>query len=254
LGCRFMSSVVYIRFYAELNDFLPFEKRQLTFTHFFSGHPTVKDLIESLGIPHTEVDLILVNGRSVDFTHRAADGEQISVYPIFEALDISPLLQVRPEPLRESRFVLDTHLGKLASYLRMLGFDTLYHNSYTDQELAEISVNERRILLTRDRGLLKRAVVNHGYLVRSEKGHQQVAEVLHRFDLFNAIDPFTRCMQCNELLSKVSKAEVKGQVPAKVEQVCDQFSCCPACNRIYWKGSHFKKMNEFIDRLRAERL
>ncbi len=253
MGCRFMSSVVYMRFYAELNDFLPPEKRQLTFPHYFSGQPAVKDLIESLGIPHTEVDLILVNGRSVNFTHRAADGEQISVYPIFEALDISPLLQVRPEPLRESRFVLDTHLGKLASYLRMLGFDTLYHNSYTDQELAEISVNERRILLTRDRGLLKRAVVNHGYLVRSEKGPEQVAEVLDRFDLFNAIDPFTRCMQCNVLLSRVSKAEVKGQVPAKVEQRCDQFSRCPGCARIYWKGSHFKEMNEFIDRLRAER-
>lgn len=237
-----------LRFYAELNDFLPPERRQKTFRHAFSGQPTVKDLIESLGVPHTEVDLILVNGASVDFTHRAAGGDRISVFPVFEALDITPLLRVRPEPLREPRFVLDTHLGRLAAYLRMLGFDARYRNSFTDEELAEISAREHRILLTRDRGLLKRAVVTHGYLVRSEEAHRQIREVLSRFDLAASINPFSRCMRCNEALKKASLDEVREQVPEKVQQHCSEYSRCPGCGRVYWKGSHYRKMLHLIGR------
>ncbi len=244
-----MSSVAFFRFYAELNDFISPGRRQVAFSHSFSGQPTVKDLIESLGVPHTEVDLILVNGVSVDFSRRVADGDRISVFPVFEALDISPLLQVRPEPLREPRFVLDTHLGRLAAYLRMLGFDTLYRNSYTDEELAEISAKERRILLTRDRGLLKRSLVTHGYLVRSDESREQISEVLSRFDLQDLISPFTRCMQCNEPLSRVSPAAVKERVPEKVWKNCSEFSHCPGCRRVYWKGSHYKRMQGLIRRL-----
>ena len=244
-----MPSMAYIRFYAELNDFLPSHKRQVTFTHSFSGTPAVKDLIESLGVPHTEVDLILVNGQSVDFSRQVKDGDRISVYPVFESLDISPVLQVRPEPLRETRFILDTHLGRLASYLRMLGFDTLYRNSYTDKELAEISSAEWRILLTRDRGLLKRSIVTHGYLVRSMEPRDQVEEVLSRFDLFNSIRPFTRCMQCNQELTGASTDEVKDQVPERVLEYCSEFSRCPGCERIYWKGTHYREMINFINQL-----
>ncbi len=244
-----MASSADLRFYAELNDFLPPARQQVTFSHFFSGRPTVKDLIESLGVPHTEVDLILVNGVSVGFSHQVADSDRISVFPVFEALDISPLLQVRPEPLREPRFVLDTHLGRLAAYLRMLGFDTLYRNDYTDEELAEISAKERRILITRDRGLLKRSVVTHGYLVRSDESREQVSEVLSRFDLKDLISPFTRCMQCNEPLSRVSPATVKERVPEKVWKNCSEFSRCPGCRRVYWKGSHYKKMQGLIEKL-----
>src|SRR5262249_31383318 len=150
------------RFYAELNDFLPPGRRGVTFTYSFEGSPSIKDLIEALGVPHTEVDLILVNGESVDFAYRVREGDRISVYPVFESLDITPLLRVRPRPLRETRFVLDTHLGRLAAYLRLLGFDTLYRNDAGDDELARISSGEGRILLTRDRGLLKRSQVTHG--------------------------------------------------------------------------------------------
>jgi len=241
-----MTSVAYLRFYAELNDFLPSERRQATFTHNFSEHQTVKDLIEALGIPHTEVDLILVNGASVNFTYRPATGDRISVYPVFEALDITPLLQVRPEPLREPKFVLDTHLGRLASYLRMLGFDTLYRNSFDDEELAEISAGEHRILLTRDRGLLKRSRVTHGYLVRSDEPREQVVEVLSRFDLFDSIKPFNRCMQCNGLLESADPEAVKEKIPDKVWRYCSEYSRCPGCNRVYWKGTHYQKMLKLI--------
>ncbi|MCL4402662.1 MAG: Mut7-C ubiquitin/RNAse domain-containing protein, partial [Acidobacteria bacterium] len=135
------------RFYAELNDFLAPERRARPFDREFIDASTVKDMIESFGIPHTEVDLILANGESVDFDYIVRDGDRISVYPMFEALDISPLLRVRPRPLRDPRFVLDIHLGRLAGYLRMMGFDTLYRNDYTDAELARISRDEHRILL-----------------------------------------------------------------------------------------------------------
>lgn len=155
-------SQVTIRCYAELNDFLPRQRRYRSFTHPWPGRTSIKDLIESLGIPHTEIDLILVNGKSVDFSYLVQPGDRISVYPVFESIDITPLVRVRPRPLREPRFVLDTHLGKLASYLRLLGFDTVYQNDADDATLARISATEHRILLTQDRGLLKRRLVTHG--------------------------------------------------------------------------------------------
>ncbi len=247
-----MASTVYMRFYAELNDLLPPEKRQITFAHNFFGQPAVKDLIESLGVPHTEVDLILVGEESVDFSYRVSDGDRISVYPVFEALDISRILQVRPETLREPRFVLDTHLGKLASYLRMLGFDTLYKNFISDETLANISANEHRILLTRDRGLLKRSAVTHGYLVRADDPRKQAEEILQRFDLVSAIKPFRLCMCCNEPLEKVMLEDVKEKVPPRVREQVNEYRRCPGCSRIYWKGSHHKKMAEFINRLSSD--
>ena len=183
-----MSQVTF-RFYAELNDFLPPPRRMVSFTHTFAGSVSVKDMIESLGVPHTEVDLILANGRSVDFTYLVAGGDRLSVYPVFESLDITPVLRVRPQPLRQTRFVLDTHLGRLASYLRLLGFDTLYRNDYADEELAHISSREKRILLTRDRGLLKRSEVTHGYCLRSTVSAEQLREVVQRFDLAGSARP-----------------------------------------------------------------
>src|SRR3990167_7796238 len=135
----------HFRFYAELNDFLPSERRQVTFARSFEGRASVKDMIGSLGVPHTEVEVILVNDSPVDFSYIVQDGDRISVYPIFESFDISPLVLLRPRPLREPKFVLDTHLGKLAAYLRILGFDTLYRNDYPDEELARVSAEEKRI-------------------------------------------------------------------------------------------------------------
>ncbi len=241
-----MSATVYMRFYAELNDFISPEKRQVPFSHSFFGQPPVKDLIESLGVPHTEVDLILVGGNSAGFYHRVKDGDMISVYPVFETFDISQILKVRPKPLRQTGFVLDVHLGKLAGFLRMLGFDLLYQNDYNDNILAEISAGEHRILLTRDRGLLKRSAVTHGYLVRSNNPREQLREVLHRFDLYNSIEPFRRCMRCNGLLEPVSVEEVRGKVPPRVFERISEYNRCPVCHRIYWKGSHYKKMAGFI--------
>jgi uncharacterized protein with PIN domain len=238
---------VSIRFYAELNDFLAPERRMVPFPCAFHVSAPVRDLIESLGVPHTEVDLILVNGRSADFSHLVEDGDRISVYPVFESIDIAPVTRLRPRPLRQTRFVLDVHLGRLAAYLRMMGFDSLYRNDYRDEELARLSGGEERILLTRDRELLKRAVVTRGYYVRATSPRQQLAEVLRRFDLFDSATPFARCLACNGLLEPVAKDAVGELLPPRVRERHDEFLRCDACARVYWKGSHHARMTKIVE-------
>ena len=235
------------RFYAELNDFLPYNRRQVAFTCSFQGHPSIKDIIESLGVPHPEIDLILVNGLSVDFSYPIKDGDRVSVYPVFEGLDISSLVQLRPRPLREPRFVLDTHLGRLAAYLRLLGFDCLYRNDYDDATLADISVNEKRILLTRDRGLLMRRLVTHAYCVRSSDPRQQIKEIVARFDLAGNVTPFKRCLRCNGLLEPVKKETVIDQLPPGTNQYYQEFYRCQGCHQIYWRGSHYAALQRLVN-------
>lgn len=238
---------VFLRFYAELNDHLPPEQqyRDIERTFFVPG--SVKDVIESCGVPHTEVELIVVNGASVDFSYTVRDGDRIAVYPMFEAVDISPALRVRPAPLRETKFVLDVHLGKLAAYLRMLGFDTSYRSCFDDAEIAAISAEEHRILLTRDRGLLKRGNVTHGYWLRETDSRRQAGEIVARFDLARAIRPFTRCMACNAELVDAPKSQVLDRLPPRAAELYDEFRQCPRCRRIYWKGSHYRRMEQWIE-------
>ena len=244
-----MSNVTF-RFYEELNDFLPQLWKKQDIPVNFKQRSSVKDMIESLGVPHTEIDLILVNGLSVDFSYIVQPQDRISVYPVFESFDISPLNRLRPEPLRKTRFVLDAHLGKLAKYLRMLGFDTLYSNQYLDAELADIaSSGAKRILLTRDHGLLKHKRISHGYFVREINPRRQVKEILTRFDLFKSIKAFSRCVHCNGLIIKVEKEQIIEQIPAEARKIFDHFVICEDCRHIYWQGSHYKRMLIFIDTL-----
>jgi uncharacterized protein len=239
-----------LRFYAELNDFLPREQRFREFERSFGTGTTVKDLIESTGVPHTEVELVLVNGRSLGFSHTVRDGDRISVYPTFESFDISPALQVRNEPLRRTRFVLDVHLGKLARHLRLLGFDTLYERNRSDPELAEISAHEHRILLTRDVGLLKRRIVTHGYYVRESDPGTQLAEVVARLDLARRIRPFTRCLNCNGELEPIDKKEVADRLESRTRRHFEEFWMCRECKNIYWRGSHYDKLLQLVASVR----
>ncbi len=202
-------------------------------------------------MPHTEVDLVLVNGESSDFSRLVRNGDRVSVYPVFESLDITPVLRLRPQPLREPKFVLDVHLGMLAGYLRMLGFDTLYANRASDPELVKISAQQGRILLTRDRGVLKHSVVTRGYWLRETDSRRQAEEVVRRFDLARSLRPFTICMVCNGLLTTVSKAEVERQVPQRTLEWCSEFQQCPGCGRVYWEGSHYRRMRLWIEQLAA---
>jgi len=239
------------RFYAELNFFLPEDRRQVPFVHSFEGRVSVKDMIESFGVPHTEIDLILANGESVDFSYLVQDGDRLSVYPVYESFDITPLVRLRPKPLREPRFVLDIHLGRLASYLRMLGFDTLFPENYDDEHLASISSTQNRTLLTRDRGLLKRKQVTHGYYVRATNPRQQVIEVVRRFDLFRLIEPFKRCVTCNGLLASVDKDAIRDRLEPGTETYYDDFQMCEDCGQIFWRGTHFDRMQAFVDEIRS---
>ena len=234
------------RFYAELNDFLAPEDRARQLERRFDVPRSVKDFIESFGVPHTEVDLVLVNGEPVDFSRLVRDGDLVSVYPVFESFDIANVSRVRAEPLRELRFVLDVHLGRLAAYLRMGGFDTEYRNNAGDAELAECVVRDRRVLLTRDRYLLMRSRVDRGYWVRSNVPKQQFVEVLKRFDLPGSLRPFTRCMRCNGELAPVAAEEVVEVVPAGVRGRCD-FRRCTRCGRIYWAGTHHARMERMLE-------
>jgi len=234
------------RFYEELNDFLPEEKRKVHFPWTFLGRASVKFAIEAMGVPHTEVDLILVNGRSVDFTYNMQDGDSVSVYPVFERLDTSPVIRLREEPLRDPKFITDAHLGKLTKYLRLCGFDTAFGNSLMDSEIIEIAGNEKRTILTRDKDLLKSRRVTRGYWVREQFPREQIREIIHRFDLRKKIRAFTRCMECNHLIIKVSKENVQSLLWPKTLEFYQDFWKCDGCGRLYWQGSHWVKMAEFI--------
>jgi uncharacterized protein with PIN domain len=242
-------SKVTFRFYEELNDFLPKAKRKVAFSYHFICNPSVKDTVEAIGVPHTEIDLILVNGESVGFNYHLRDGDRVAVYPVFESLDISNAMHLRKEPLRRPKYILDVHLGKLAKKLRMLGFDTLYENHYSDAEIVRRANAEKRVILTRDIGILKIKEVERGYWIRSQSPNKQLSEVLNRFDLYARIKPFQRCMLCNGIIEQVEKSEILGEIPAKTKRYYNEFYRCKSCKNIYWKGSHYQKMINYVKSL-----
>jgi uncharacterized protein len=197
-----------------------------------------KHMIEALGVPHTEVELVLVNGESVGFERRAADGDRVAAYPKFETLDITPLLRVRERPLRRIRFVADAHLGGLAHLLRMTGFDTLYDKDFHDDEIERLAHDEGRTVLTRDRELLKRRTITHGCYVCALRSEAQLREVFDRLDLARSARPFTRCLSCSAPLQPVDKAQVAARLQPRVRARHERFSTCPGCARIFWGGTH----------------
>jgi len=240
------------RFYEELNDFLPRDKRKCSFQVAFDQHPAVKDTIEALGIPHTEVDLIIVNDQSVGFDYQLQDMDRVAVYPKFEALDIQAVNHLRPVPLRNTRFILDVHLGKLARWLRLLGFDCLYQNDFEDGHIVDLAVEEERIILTRDRGILKRKAVTHGYCIRSENVQEQIREVVRRFDLRDQIRPFERCPRCNSNLEHVSKEDIREELEPGTAANYQEFLRCTECQQLYWEGAHFKTLGDAIGRITVD--
>jgi uncharacterized protein with PIN domain len=242
---------VHVRMYAELNDFLPPELRGRVVRRPFRPHQTVKDIIEAAGVPHTEVDLVVVNGESVGFSHRPAVGDRIAVYPVFEALDIGPVNRLRPQPLRDVRFVVDVHLGRLARLLRLLGLDVRWSNDLDDETLAAIGQSEHRVVLTRDRGLLKRRRVTHGLFVHAKRPVEQAVEVVQRLDLAQRLAPFTRCLRCGGELVAASKAEVLDRLEPLTRRHYDEFRRCRGCGQVYWRGSHHGRLVQLVEGIRA---
>jgi uncharacterized protein len=242
---------VELRVYAELNDFLPPDVRGVTMRRAFRPHQTVKDVIEAAGIPHTEVDLIVVDGEPVDFSHRPASGDRIAAYPVFETLDISPISRLRPAPLRDPRFVVDVNLGRLARLLRLLGLDVQFDPGLDDEALARVSRDERRVLLTRDRGLLKRREVTHGLFVREDRPFDQVIAVVRRLQLAGRLAPFTRCLRCGGVLAPVDKAAVIDRLEPLTKRHYDDFHRCDACGQVYWRGSHHARLVRVVEEISA---
>ncbi len=235
------------RFYEELNDFLPKEKQKRSIPYAFNGHPGIKDPIESLGVPHTEVDLVVVNGQSVGFDYQLQPDDRVAVYPAFESLDIVPIVKLRGEPLRKTAFILDVHLGKLARILRMLGFDVLYRTDYDDPEIIRIALEERRIILTRDRRMLFNKCITHGYWLHSTHSEEQAREVIDRFDLSRQIRKFLHCPLCNGLLRSVEKGDILDRLEPLTIQYYSEFYQCPACRQVYWKGTHYDRIVDKLD-------
>jgi uncharacterized protein len=242
-----------IRFYEELNDFLQRENRKKDINYTFTGNPSVKDVIEAIGVPHPEVDLILVNGNSVNFDYNIQPNDRVSVYPVFELLDISPVNKLRPEPLRKTKFILDVNLGRLAAKLRMLGFNSLYDNNYSNSDIVANAGEDKRIILSRDQGLLKNKKVTHGYWVRNTDPKKQIREIINRFDLFSKIKPFTICMSCNGIIKPVKKVDVIDKLPPKVKKTFEEFYQCSKCGKVYWKGTHYIKMQKEIKSIKNDK-
>ena len=234
------------RFYEELNDFLPKHKRKTDFEAPFNGKRSIKDMIESFGVPHTEIDLILVNGKSVDFNYILRNGDRISVYPVFESLNITQVTRLRKIPLRRTTFIADIDLGHIVKYMRVLGFDVYYDPLLTPREIIEISNSENRIILTRSRKLLKFKKVSHGIFLHPGTTPEQIRRIIDYLDIKDNIKAFSRCLVCNTPLISVPKEKILNRIPPKTKEFCDEYVHCTSCDKIYWKGTHFMNMNKFV--------
>jgi uncharacterized protein with PIN domain len=240
---------VSFRFYGRLNDFLPAGRRARTFTHIVAARSSVKDAIEALGVPHPEVDLVIVNGASEDFACRLQRGDRVSVYPAFRGIDLAGMPRAGFDPPDPARFAVDVHLGKLASLLRLAGFDAVVIED--DADVANTAARENRVVLTRDVALLKRGVVRHGYWIRYTEPALQLVEVLDRFALADRMEPFTRCLRCNTPLAATEPAAVAEKVPPRARAAFRRFWRCPGCARVYWQGSHYDRLTELLVRARG---
>lgn len=234
-------------FHGALNFFLPRRQKNKTVIQEFNWRATIKDMTEAIAPPHPEIELIVVNGESVNWAYIVQDGDVVDVYPDFDAVDIDNKIQLLPDYQGKPKFILDTHLGRLAAYLRMMGFDTLYRNDYEDDVLAEVSAAENRILLTRDIGVLKRGIVTHGYFVRNTEPKLRLHEISERYHLSNFVAPFGRCMSCNGDLQMISKDAIREHIADDTYEAFDEFQQCQSCEKIFWKGSHYEKMQKLVD-------
>jgi uncharacterized protein len=240
-----MSKTAQFLFLGSLNDFLRKGKRDAWLSYTFTGNPAVKDAIEAIGVPHLEIREVLVNKENVPFTYRLKSGDEVMVYP-HDGREVELL-----KGIVAIRFVLDVHLGTLARSLRMFGFDTVYENTFTDKEIAGIAEAEQRIVLTRDVNLLKNKAIPVGYWLRSQHTEEQLLEVVRRFRLIERISPFTRCMVCNGLIKEVTKEAVQEKLPPKTRLYFEEFYQCTNCQRVYWKGSHYERMQELVKKIKG---
>jgi len=234
-------SAATFHFSGELADFLPRERRGASFDYRCARAATLKNAIEALGVPHTEVAAIRVNGEPATLARIVRDGDVIEVSP----WSISAV----PQPMPEAGFAADAHLGGLARFLRMLGYDTVHHNGISDSELRILASDDRRLVLSRDLELLKCREVAAGCYVHAKKPEAQLRELADRFDLAAKARPFTLCLACNLSLQPVEKSLVASRLPERVAELQCRFMRCAGCDRVYWPGSHYRRMQAALGRL-----
>ena len=238
---------IHLRFYEELNDFLPEEKRKVRFIHTIPIRTSIKDLIESFNIPHTQVSMILVNDEQKDFSYLVDDNDRISVYPFFHSFNVTSVSRIHHNIPKKIRFIADQHLGNLARYLRLCGIDTEFNECFHGHELVEIANKGDRILLTKSHNILKRNDLKFGYFVYASDPEEQLDEVILQYNLKDGIELFSRCLKCNTLLIPIDKSEIEDRLPEKVRKLHDNFTYCKKCDKIYWQGSHYQKMKQKIN-------
>ena len=240
---------IHLRCYEELNEFLPSEKRKVQFIHTIPVQTSVKDLIESFNIPHTQVQMILVNGEQEDFSYIVQENDRIGVYPFFHTFDINSVSKISHPLPDETHFLADQHLGMLARYLRMLGINTDYNENLSGHKLVHKANQEERILLTKDHNILKRNELKYGYFVYADDLDSQLYELILQFKLKEHITLFSRCLECNSLLHPIEKAMIEHRLPQKVKEYHQNFTICTRCDKIYWKGTHYDRMKEKIEKI-----
>jgi uncharacterized protein with PIN domain len=241
---------VRLHVYGDLDFFLPSRAPGRRVERQLREKTSVKDLIESCGIPHTEVDLILINEKAVGFRYAVTGDAEIELYP--PGLPSPNFREKRLQVHTIIEFVADGHLGKLVRDLRLLGIDVIHNPAAEDPQLVEIASRNNRALLTRDRRLLMHAAVKHGYYLRSQNPLEQTVEVLRRFDLGSILSPFNRCLRCNALLEPAEKEKVIGQLEPLTKIYYDEFRRCTGCSQVYWSGSHFAKLQKRLEQIRAK--
>jgi uncharacterized protein len=240
-----MAGTARFKFHATLNDFLELYRKDTWLNYSFVESPAVKDVIEAMGVPHPEVNAIVVNSSAVDFTYKLQSGDEVEVYP----KGFPATINLIPDYSLSYKFVLDVHLGKLARLLRLLGFDTVFDAELSEKELVTIAVNENRILLSRGVNILKHKTIVHGHWLRSQQPEEQLQEVIRNYSLAGQFHVFIRCMVCNGAIGPVAKDRVLEQLLPKTRLYFHEFYQCQHCRRVYWKGSHYERMQEFIQNL-----
>jgi uncharacterized protein with PIN domain len=240
---------IQLKFHGDLAFFLKSKEARGIVQRALAEKSSIKDVIESCGVPHPEIDLILVNGQPVDFKYRLDHDAEVDVYPVASPPDLLPEKRLQARGLK--KFLADGHLGKLVRDLRLLGLDVLYDPDAEDRQLLQLAKTSDRALLTRDRLLLMHAVVQHGYYLRSQDPLEQTVEVVRRFELSSAVEPFTRCVRCNAPLQQVEKSEVLQKLEPLTKIYYEHFRRCTGCGQIYWAGSHFSKLQKRLEKIRA---
>jgi len=241
-----MNGIAYFTFHDSLQDFLLAAKKNKSIAYTFKGTPAIKDAIEAIGIPHPEVDVIIINNAPVGLEQLLYPQDVVAVFPKFTQPPWPKTYSLQAHYTARQKFILDVHLGKLARVLRLLGFDTYYENTYADKTIAQLAASENRIVLTRDIGLLKHKSIIHGYWLRSQHPYEQLKEVTYYYNLASQIQPFTRCLACNGCIGTIAKEKIIEQIPPKTKEYFYKFYQCSNCKRIYWEGSHYERMQEFI--------